>query len=207
MTLAACRWYPRALAALKDVEKRMEQRPGEDWLYLRMFYTESLFGWNSEEWLTYLLWSLALFIVFILSLAGSRMKSAWLQRNLSSSTIIVLSCVCLPCLIILHFLAGRVSMWPLSRGVHEMPKFGCCSQGYIFPREIVPRVLERTQVEEKGLVDMVIEELADDEDYMRWAIVPSLLQHIGQKSSKSFGFDKSAETLGNFGFELYDDTS
>jgi hypothetical protein len=89
-----------------------------------------------------------------------------------------MSCVCLPSLIVLRFLVGRVSMRPLEPGIHEMPKFACCSQGYIFPRDMVPRI-DRAQIEKKGLVDMMMEELADEEQYVRWAITPSLLQHIG----------------------------
>jgi hypothetical protein len=202
-TLATGGWYPRTLRALKEVETRMDRRPSEEWLYLRMFYTESLFGWNSEEWPKYLFWSLAVFIALTV-LAGARTKSPWLQRSLSDSIIITMSCVCLPSLIVLHFLAGRVSMWPLAPGIHEMPKFGCCSQGYIFPRDMVPRILDRAQIEKKGLIDMMMEELADEEQYVRWAITPSLLQHIGQKSSKGYGFDDSANTSWNFGFELHD---
>jgi hypothetical protein len=57
-------------------------------------------------------------------------------------------------------------MWPLAPGIHEMPKFGCCSQGYIFPRDMVPRI-DRAQIEKKGLVDMMMEELADEEQYVR----------------------------------------
>lgn len=51
-------------------------------------------------------------------------------------------------------------MQPLSPGVHEMPKFGCCSQGFIFPRQIVPRVIERTHraMNEDLYMDMMLED-------------------------------------------------
>lgn len=94
-------------------------------------------------------------------------------------------------------------MWPIAAGVHEMNKYGCCSQGFVFPRTIIPPLLERADLETDWLVDMMIEKIADKEQYIRWAVVPSLLQHIGVVSSKGFGFDDTARRLWNFRFELY----
>ncbi|KAG9233269.1 hypothetical protein BJ875DRAFT_496803 [Amylocarpus encephaloides] len=43
-TLAVEGWYPRALLALAHVEKQMEYRAGMQWVFLRLFYAEDLFG-------------------------------------------------------------------------------------------------------------------------------------------------------------------
>lgn len=44
------------------------------------------------------------------------------------------------CLItVLFFISGRVSMLPLSEGVHEMTKYGCCAQAIVYPRNKVPK--------------------------------------------------------------------
>ena len=86
-----------------------------------------------------------------------------------------------------------------------MPKFGCCSQGFIFPSTIVSKVIERTKkaMFEDYYVDMLLERFADAEELARFAHFPSLLQHVGLKSSKGYGFDSHAGEIWNFGFEMY----
>ena len=202
-TLARVGWYAEAIRALERVEKEAN---GVDWLYLRIFYTEGLLGWNSEEWPRYLAWSLSLFLVLLSTLIATRWR--WpirFQRILSNPNVTVICCVFLPAFIALYFMAGRVSMQPPSPGVRRMPKFGCCSQGLIFPREIVPRTIERTKqaMFEDYYIDMLLERWADSENLARFALFPSLLQHVGGHSSKGWGFDKHAGTTWNFQFETY----
>jgi hypothetical protein len=198
--LARENWYPSAISALESIELR---RGLSGWLYLRMFYTETLFGWNSEEWPHYLGVSLLVVVVSAISLIGIRSRAGRFQSQLSNPTIATICGICIPACIALYFMAGRVSMQPLSPGVHEMPKFGCCSQGFIFPRQIVPRVIERAHraMNEDLYVDMMLEGWADSENLTRFALIPSLLQHIGSKSSKGWGYDEGAGTTWNFGFE------
>jgi len=203
-TLAVKGWYPRLLQALMDVEAAMQRRRGEKWIYLRLFYAEELFGWNSEEWATYLSCSFVTWIIVTSCLLGVRTRSRRLQLLLSNASIATISCVCLPALIGLYFMGGRNSTSPFTPGIHEMNKFGCCSQGYVFPREIVPPFLEKTDLVTDWLVDMMVEDIANDQGYVRWATVPALLQHIGTTSSKGWGFDETAKNLWNFGFELHD---
>ena len=55
---------------------------------------------------------------------------------------------------------------------------------------------------------MLTEEFANQHDEIRWAITPSVLQHVGSKSSKE-GFEheppkQSVADLWNFAFELND---
>lgn len=204
MTIEMKGWYPRALQALGEVEKAMKRKhDGSEWIYLRLFYVEDLLGWNSEYWPSYLLWSFAFWALITASLVVSRSRSRWLQACLSDSTIATVSLFCFPLLIVLYFLAGKQSMQPLAPGIHEMNKYGCCSQGHIYPRRIVPFLLQKTNLETDWLVDMMVEDIADEEGYLRWVIVPALLQHIGATSSKGYGFDTSARHLWNFGFESH----
>ena len=84
-----------------------------------------------------------------------------------------------------------------------MDKFGCCSQGYVFPRDIIPRLLEWSHAEANWLVDVMVEYVANEEGWVRWAKAPALLQHIGAISSKGFGFEHVTKQHWNFGFELY----
>ncbi|KAG0651790.1 hypothetical protein D0Z07_1964 [Hyphodiscus hymeniophilus] len=202
-TLAVEDWYPRALEALRNVEMEMARRPGKKWVFLRLFYAEDLFGWNSENWLTYLFWSFVTWAIVTSTLLVARNKSRPLQKFLSNDSMVVLSGVCIPALVALFFASGRNSIWPLTPGVHEMNENGCCSQGYIYPREIVALLLERTDLVTDWLVDMMVEKISDQEGWIRWARAPALLQHIGTTSSKGYGFDNKAGHLWNFGFELY----
>ncbi|RDL40074.1 uncharacterized protein BP5553_00053 [Venustampulla echinocandica] len=203
-TLAVEGWYPRVLEALKDIEKEMERRAGVEWVFLRLFYTEELFGWNSENWPIYVFWSFMSWAIITSSLIAVRSRLRSMQAFLSNAAILTISGVCIPALGAFFFASGRNSIWPLTPGIHEMNKFGCCSQGYVYPRDIVAPLLQRTNLETDWLVDMMIEDIADDEGWVRWARTPALLQHIGTSSPKGHGFDETAGQLWNFGFELYE---
>ncbi|KAI4196668.1 MAG: hypothetical protein LQ350_006421 [Teloschistes chrysophthalmus] len=198
--LARDGWFPRAKRALQVLSDRQGSKP---WLYMRIFYTEGLLGWNDEEWLRYFGYSLVCFVALSSVLLLSRSRFPRLLRSLSNTNIAVLGLVVLPSYIILYFMAGRVTVQPFHAGVHEMNRFGCCSQGFVFPRSIVPRLVERTKraMDEDYYIDMLLERWADAEHLQRYVLVPSLLQHVGGKSSKGWGYDENAVTTWNFGFE------
>jgi N-Acetylglucosaminyltransferase-IV (GnT-IV) conserved region len=203
-TLAVAGWYGRAMDAVQAVETAMRGRSSSDkWVYLRLFYSDDLLGWNSEEWRSYLFWSFAFWIVSTSILIGLRRRYRKHLDVVSHSAIAIISCLCIPAAILLWFLAGKQTVLPISPGIHEMNKYGCCSQGFIFPKSIVPRLLAKTDLQTDWLVDMMIEQIADREGWVRWALVPPLLQHIGATSSKGYGFDDSARRLWNFRFEQY----
>ncbi|KAF9883098.1 hypothetical protein FE257_004106 [Aspergillus nanangensis] len=198
-TLAVKGWLGPTLQALNAVEERT---PDREWMYLRLFYTESLLGWNSEEWPQYLFWS---FVVWASSTATMIAAKKWLKTpNLLASSIVwTVSCILVPATISIHFILGRQTMWPIPSGVHEMNRYGCCSQGLIFPHFIIPRVLDLANPVEDSFVDMMLENIADSEGLSRFVVVPSIFQHIGWTSSKGYGFDSSARSLWNFRFEKY----
>jgi hypothetical protein len=106
-------------------------------------------------------------------------------------------------MVLLVFLAGKQITVPIPPGVQEMNKYGCCSQWFVFPRDMVPKVLDKLRIETKGLVDMQIEKIADAGGYVRWAIVPPILQHTGARSSKGYGFYDNARRTWSFRFEQY----
>ncbi len=201
-TLAVKGWYPRAMAALDVADSK-----STEWLYLRLFFTEQFFGWNSEFWLTYLLSSISIvIIVAILLLALRRLRY---PTSISNVAILSACFVYAPACILLYFLAGKVSMCPIPLGVHEMPNYGCCAQGMVFSSPVATKVVDKLKEKESGFVDMILEEWANEEKLTRFAVVPSLLQHIGGHSSKGDDFSPAqpmsvAETIFNFGFELYE---
>ena len=195
-------WYNQAMDALEEIQNQMKTR---QWLYLRLFYTEKLFGWNSEEWFHYLTWSLLAFVTTVTALVIARSHSRRLRKHMSNVSIAIICCFCLPATILLYFMAGRVSMQPPLTGLHRMEKFGCCSQGLIFPRQIVPRTMETVHhaTNQRYYVDMTLERWANAEALPRYALVPPLLQHVGSKSSKGSKFDEGANSIWNFEFENY----
>lgn len=199
-TLAVKGWLPSALQALATVQERSA---GRDWIYLRLFYADDLLGWNSEEWPKYFFWSLVVWAVLTGSMVAAKKTFKTHLKSIPNGAIWIISGVFIPAAIALHFMAGRQTMWPLSPGVHELNKYGCCSQGLVFPRSIIPSFLDKTDLTTDWLVDMMIEKIANREGWTRWAVVPPLLQHIGATSSKGYGFDNSAKTIWNFRFEEY----
>lgn len=197
--LARAGWYPEAQRALS----RLENDENTPWLYLRLFYTEGLLGWNSEEWPRYFGWSILTLVVMLSVLLGVRAKSTRFHRTLSNLNVLVICLVTLPAFIGLYFMAGRMTVQPPAAGVHKMNRFGCCSQGFIFPRAMVPPLIERTKkaMDEDYYVDMLLERWANAESFNRFVLVPPLLQHVGAKSSKGGGYDESAGTTWSFAFE------
>ncbi|GKZ37250.1 hypothetical protein AbraIFM66950_008707 [Aspergillus brasiliensis] len=197
-TLAAKGWLPSTLHALDMIQQRT--RAGQDWVYLRLFYVDDLLGWSSEEWPKYL--ALSLFVW-----TASTGVVVFTKRKFFASTpasaIWMISLLFIPAFIGLHFMAGRQTMWPIRPGVHEMNKYGCCSQGLVFPRSIIPQFLEHTDLTTDWLVDMMVETISDQHRWQRYVVVPPVLQHIGATSSKGYVFDNSAKTIWNFRYEEY----
>ncbi|KAK5796146.1 hypothetical protein VI817_005431 [Penicillium citrinum] len=75
-------------------------------------------------------------------------------------------------------------MLPIPDGVHQMPRFGCCSQALIFPRTRIPDLVKLYEDKHLGYVDMITEEYANENQEIRWAITPAVVQHAGRRSSK-----------------------
>lgn len=207
-TLAVAGWYPRVMAAIREANAEMPKEQQNGWLYLRLFFTEEFLGWHSEFWHIYLVNSLALFSCTGLILLA--LRQCGLHGTISNRVVTVVCFVCVPACIILYFLAGRLSLHPLGPGVYKMPKYGCCGQALLYPRDKASVILDRFRQRGIGYPDALVEELANEKDFVRWAVMPSLVQHIGSKSSKGDDFgsgtkqDKSvAEKIWSFGFEDY----
>jgi hypothetical protein len=209
-TIAMDGWYHRTMAAVEDAERQSAlKKASPDFLYLRLFYTEEFLGWNSEDWKTYAVYSTFFLVVPMVLLGILRSASPILKRHLTSRILILT--LPLSLLVILAFFSlGRATVLPLPAGVNEMPKYGCCSQGFVFPREKAMTLVHWFEEKRYGFVDVLTEEYADKEGELRWAITPSVIQHVGRKSSKvdDYGKDSKfgmsvAEKIWNFGFERY----
>ncbi|EPS34106.1 putative UDP-GlcNAc: alpha-1,3-D-mannoside beta-1,4-N-acetylglucosaminyltransferase [Penicillium oxalicum 114-2] len=202
-------WYHRTKKALSIAEKQTIAKGMDQWLYLRLFYTEQFLGWNSEEWPTYLLSSILAALGVVGLTAAIRYYRPATTTYLSNKVILVLTLVIAPLLILLFFAAGRITMLPIPAGVHEMPKFGCCSQGLVFPRIRIKDLVSWYESQRIGYVDVLTETYADKNNDLRWALTPSVLQHVGSKSSKAnmpgeHRHRTVSETIWNFRFEEND---
>ncbi|OAL39562.1 hypothetical protein AYO20_00959 [Fonsecaea nubica] len=203
-TLAVEGWFRRLVDALAVVRVKMDgSHPGRRWLYLRLFYTDDLLGWNSEQWHIYLFWSFSVWSATMTVLLTARRRFPRQLEFFTHEVVVAIAVVCIPAMVLLIFLTGKQTTLPLRPGVRKMNKYGCCSQGFVFPRDMVPVVLDKLRIETKGLVDMQMEKIADAGAYIRWAVVPPLVQHMGATSSKGYGFDDNARRIWSFRFEEY----
>ncbi|KAK3717583.1 hypothetical protein LTR37_005649 [Vermiconidia calcicola] len=204
-------WYHRTMEGLSMAEEIASQKEAsKGFLYLRLFYTEEFLGWNVENLGKHIFWSIVLVIAVAILLIWSRAYSSTSQAFLSNRVVLFVCGVCVPCFIILFFAAGRMTTLPLPTGVNVMNNYGCCTQGLVWPRHKAEELMEwYDRSNPLGYGDILIEQYADSHDELRLAITPSVIQHIGVKSSKvGASSTKSkherpmSEKLWNFRFEL-----
>lgn len=208
--IAADGWYPRTKAALADMESRREYPSS---LYLRLFYNTRLQGWNSEFWPQYLFWSVVFEVLLTSVLRVLYRNNAAAARFLTPRTTLTILFVCSPACVGLYFAAGRLTVQPNPVGIHKMDSYGCCSQALLFPREQVPPLLDYFKKRRTGLRDVLIEMYADHNGLTRWALTPSVFQHIGSRSTKWKGNGSevvdengliATERIWNYHFESWD---
>jgi hypothetical protein len=205
--LAADGWYHRTIAALNKLET---QGKLDAMVYLRLFYNSGLLGWNSERWLDHLFSSIFIALCIAISLRLLQRYSSTCSKFLTTRTCLVILFFCTPCTIGLYYAAGRLTTSPLRRGVVLMDTHGCCSQAFVFHRDRVPDLIAYYESRGSGLIDQMTEIYADEKALHRYALVPSVLQHIGAISSKGDDTDGGRITKfvaahrWNFDFELFD---
>ncbi|KAK0108068.1 hypothetical protein ONS95_002889 [Cadophora gregata] len=216
--LALDGWLHRTSNALEEVERQTKINGQNGFFYLRLFYTEAQLGWNSEEWPVYLYWASPFFllvVLFHLVIRHILQGTPLLSRH---SRIILSASVLTTSLMAVFFLAaGRVSVLPLKVGVNPMDKYGCCAQAIVYPRNKVSMLANWYGDQKIGFVDTLAEKLGDEnpnEMGGRWALTPSVVQHLGGRSSKGdaqwdgevvhlYG-KTTGEMIWNFAFELND---
>ncbi|KAH9905473.1 integral membrane protein [Xylariomycetidae sp. FL2044] len=187
-------WYHRALHALEAATRKTKELGRDGFLYMRVFYDGRLLGWNNEEWPLYFQSSLAIVLAELAILALLRWRIPLARQILTRSVLILLCGVCTPMMIGLFFAAGRNCMLPKPTGVHLMHKYGCCAQGLAFPQEqVVNHLLPmyRDTEDSHAAVDTFLEDWANSRDYLRWAVTPVLIQHVGGKSTHGAGDQKT----------------
>jgi hypothetical protein len=201
-------WFHRTVNALREAEQQTVTRhTRHNFLYVRLFYTEEFMGWNSEDWATYLFWSLfaaSVLAAVLFSLQKTKL-AAKLCHALGPRCIFLFSYSVLIAAILLFFALGRMTVLPIPIGVREMPRFGCCSQALVFPRNKALELVSYFNDRRTGFMDVLTEEYAQKRDELRFAITPSLVQHVGRESSKYTDEGPVIkEGIWSFRFEHYD---
>lgn len=211
--LASPDWFHKAQHGIGYVEEK-SKGPDHEWLYLRLFFSEIFMGWNAEEAPGHVM-RIAVFYVaaigIFFALRWQRRRSGYQklvpkgQGGLESFNIMAAAIIGLwiPAGIALFFLAGRITLhrfspFPLS-GVREMPNYGCCAQGLVFPQKQLPGVqtmLRTPPFQFPG--DMLLEDYARDHGLKKWALDPSVMQHVGLKQSSE---GPRVAEVWNFSFE------
>lgn len=175
-------WLAKTLKSLAELRGR-----SKNWLYLRLFYTETSLGWEADDDYWYghqlLTFGLAMGTVFLLLSLGRRACRP-LGRKLDTPTIAVLVLIATPAFTALVFMLGKYNLHPLE-GVERMDKHGCCTQALVFPRKQAQSLIDFLQERGSGQTDSLIEEYADMQGLERYALAPQVVQHVGLISSRN----------------------
>ncbi|KAH7203199.1 region-domain-containing protein [Fusarium oxysporum] len=199
--IAAHNWLGRLSTALDKLERTEDAK---NWLYLRLFYSETYMGWNAEEWPTYLINSISVYCIvsalYLLVMAiDTRRRS---QTFHPKSTILALPHLTFwtASFILLYFLAGRLAVNSYPTGVHEMPNYGCCAQGLVIPQQHLDALGATLNTASDAIAgDSLIEYFADSHHLKKYAITPSVLQHVGRMGSSDVG--GTCKVTWSFSFE------
>ncbi|XP_044715594.1 n-Acetylglucosaminyltransferase-IV (GnT-IV) domain-containing protein [Hirsutella rhossiliensis] len=184
--IASPRWFAQLKKSLQYVETQ-SKKTSKDWVYLRLFYSEIFMGWNNEEWLSYFQNIILAYIVVLLAflvriLLRRRLKYVPVMGSARSCALLMALVLglWLPALIALYFIAGRIS-------------------GLVFPQQHLEgfqALLRNPPYAFAG--DQILEDYARDHSLAKWALEPSVFQHVGLKQSSAG--DQRAEVW-NFSFE------
>jgi hypothetical protein len=200
--ILATAWLSRTLKALADIA-RLERQSGKPWIYLRLFYTETALSWTSSDF-AYRNMPLVFGILILsgLTCLVFLRRSRFTQFHLDPTSIVVISMICIPAFTALVYMVGKYNLMPL-HGVIEMNKYGCCTQGLVFPREQLDGLIDFLSARKHGQTDSMIEEYADHHKLNRYALAPPQLQHVGLKSSRD-NLDINTRSTWAFWFETND---
>jgi hypothetical protein len=204
--ILAVGWMAKVRQGLNQIDKGAATNPSlRDWLYLRLFYTETALSWETraDYWYGHMAYTLMLASFVCASvLLAFRFLVPRTQRYIDDPTVFVLSAIMIPAFTVLAFMIGKYSLFPL-RGVVTMNVHGCCTQALLFPREQIPALVDHLRTIGAGQTDTMIEEYADQTGKQRLALGKQVAQHVGLESSRGNNFVNGQSTWA-FWFEEYD---
>lgn len=216
----AADWMARTMRGLQYLVRDYKPAEGaKDWLYLRLFYTETHLGWLTEGGWFYNHLPLTLAMaagataVLLLTLrfvfrCGARLRLDW-------ATIAVVSLLVAPSFAVLVFMAGKhnlpipgyslhnglpAALSASHGGVMPMDQSGCCTQALVFHRPALPDLIQYLRKRERGQTDSMIEEYCGITGMKRFALAEQAVQHVGLYSSRGMQA-KDAQSVWAFWFE------
>ncbi|CZR49312.1 uncharacterized protein FPRO_08948 [Fusarium proliferatum ET1] len=199
-------WFTRFKKGVIEVEQKATDAH-KDWMYLRLFYSEIYMGWNNEEIFDYLkvvilgYTALIACLLLVLRCRQRRHAGSFATKDFAQTVALLLG-LWIPACLALAFVTGRITLHRLftrSPTVREMPRYGCCAQGLVFPNHHLQNLqdfLREPPFQFPG--DMIMEDYARDHGLSKWALDPSVLQHVGLVESSDG--PRRAEVW-NFSFE------
>ncbi|WXC56545.1 hypothetical protein SNK03_002478 [Fusarium graminearum] len=199
--LLARGWFMRTLQGLADITKMDSE---QHWLFMRLFNQERSIGWasheiggNNEFWIIF---GVGLGILAPALFARRRWRAT--QKYLDREILFVVVFILVPGIVIFIYQSGKASLFPPSPGVFNEP-FGCCSQAMIFPRRQVPLMVSELQKRQRGQVDLMLDDIAIENQLDRYALYPVQAQHIGIESARKT-MKEEAQAIWSMAFEDLD---
>jgi hypothetical protein len=187
--VAAEGWFARMQMALREVYKISAQRE-QEWLDLRLFNDAKELGWAAHKIghsrIPLLVITLPL---IILALSGTtfllleRLRSTKNGSKMVSLQATQTIClVSIPIFVILYIRTGYLSTQPRPVGV-SIQRWGCCTQGEIFPRHQVPELIAQLRERATGSpADITVWDHAGENNLLRLVLDPPMVQHVGFSS-------------------------
>lgn len=186
-------WFAHTLRALQDIENSSLKIPAE-WLFMRLFNDEGFLGWGSqvigshnEFWIT-----LGIVSGILGAVAIAKPRSKWARKHMVTGRLCVICLLAVPAFVILFFQAGKASALSSSPGVWEEPFGSFSSQGLVYPKWQIPRVVDYLRSKHRGQVDHLLQDLARETGLARHSLYPSQIQHIGMYFGLTFEYKEMA---------------
>jgi hypothetical protein len=187
--VAAEGWFARMQLALKEAYT-ISTRRKQEWLDLRLFNDAKELGWAAHKIghskIPVLVVTLPLIIValsvtafFLLERLRKTEKGSKIISLQATQTICLVS---IPIFVIFYIRTGYLSTQPRPVGV-SVQRWGCCTQGIIFPRHQVPELIAQLRKRATGSpADITVWDYAGENDLLRLVLDPPMVQHVGFSS-------------------------
>ncbi|KAK9710062.1 hypothetical protein K7432_008663 [Basidiobolus ranarum] len=160
-------WFRQLELALASVNYR------DDWLYMRMFYSEELLGFHLRDSLWIFLYISASIVLF------KWMLHRFLPGHPNYHTFLTISLVLLICLI--PWSIGRQNLFPISSGASELPN-GCCTEAVVYNQNHIPALLSSLLDHESSHIRPLtsrLSQFATAQQLRQLAWTPSAFQAVG----------------------------
>ncbi|KAH8686140.1 hypothetical protein BGZ60DRAFT_396941 [Tricladium varicosporioides] len=197
-------WLVKTLHALRKIESQPQNPKFHNWLYLRLFFTETLLLWGERDFFYHHL-ALTLFLAIsssLIILLLVRYKFKTLRKTyLSNYSILSVCLITVPAFTVMFFMIGKNNLIPKGE-IFNLNIGGCCSQALVFPRGKVGEITGFLREKGEGQTDSLLEQMADERGMERLALGRSVVQHVGRESSRDNANDQTL-SMWAFYFEAY----